>query len=164
MRRTDACSLQLQRKYRKKKIACVLERPQFWFEHMVSRHCKTNIWREHFRISRQTFRFLCDLVRPHLARQDTNRRKAIPLEKRVAVALWRLATGNSYQSTGLVFGVGRCTAINLKDEYRSALLMSANDFIKLPKEEAETKRQFRHSKRSAVFPKWLAQWHNFEGL
>ena len=76
MRRTDACSLQLQRKFRKKKIAWVLERPQFWFEHMVSRHCKTNIWREHFRISRQTFRFLCDLVRPHLARQDDKQEKS----------------------------------------------------------------------------------------
>ena len=61
MRRTDACSLQLRRKFRKRKIAWVLERPQFWFEHMVLSHYKNNIWREHFRISRQTFRFVCDL-------------------------------------------------------------------------------------------------------
>ena len=110
MRRTEACSFQLRRKFRKKKIAWVLERPQFWFKHMVLSHYENNIWREHFRISRQTFRFVCDLVRPHLARQDTNMRRAIPVEKRVAVALWRLATGNSYRSTGLVFGDGRCTS------------------------------------------------------
>ncbi|KAM7427891.1 hypothetical protein ABFA07_021040 [Porites harrisoni] len=152
MRRTDACSLQLRRKFRKRKIAWVLERPQFWFEHMVLSHYENNIWREHFRISRQTFRFVCDLVRPHLARQDTNMRKAIPVEKRVAVALWRLATGNSYRSTGLVFGVGRCTAMNLKDEFCSALLMSANDFIKFPKGEAETKRAIQAFQEISCFP------------
>jgi len=59
----------------------------FWFEHMVLSHYENNIWREHFRISRQTFRFVCDLVRPHLARQDTNMRKAVPVKKRVAIAL-----------------------------------------------------------------------------
>ena len=130
-RRTEACSFQLRRKFRKKKIAWVLERSQFWFGHLVLSHYENNIWREHFRISRQSFRFVCDLVRPKLARQDTNMRRAIPVEKRVAVALWRLATGNSYRSTGLVFGVGRCTAMKLKDEFCSALLMSAKAWFPL---------------------------------
>lgn len=48
-------------------------------------------------------------------------RRAILVEKRVAAALWRLATGNSYRTTGLVFGVGRCTALKLKNEFCSAL-------------------------------------------
>ena len=113
---------------------------------------ENNIWREHFRISKQTFRFVCDLVSPHLARQDTNMRRAIPVEKRVAVALWRLATGNSYRSTGLVFGVGRCTAMNLKDEFCLALLKSANDFIKFPKGEAETRRAIQAFQEISCFP------------
>ena len=40
-----------------------------------------NIWRENFRISKQTFQFVGNLVGPHLLRQDTNMRQAIPLEK-----------------------------------------------------------------------------------
>lgn len=115
-------------------------------------HYENNIWREHFRISRQTLRFVCDLVRPHLARQDTNMLKAIPVEKRVAVALWGLATGNSYRSTGLVFGVGRCTAMNSKDEFCSTLLMSASDFIKFPKGEAETRRAIQAFQEISCFP------------
>ena len=105
-RRTDAYFLHSQRICRRRKVAWVLERPQFWFEHMLLNQYTNNIWREHFRISRQTFQFICNLVRPHLVRQDTNMQRAIPVEKRVAVALWRLATGNSYRTTGLVFGVG----------------------------------------------------------
>ena len=53
-RRTEACYFQLRRKFRRKKIAWVLERPKFRFEHMVLSHYENNIWREHFRISRQT--------------------------------------------------------------------------------------------------------------
>ena len=100
---------------RRRKFAWVLERPQFWFENMVLNQYADNIWQEHFQISRQTFQFVCNLVGPHLVRQDTNMRRAILVEKRVlvAVALWRLATGNSYRTTGLVFGVGRCTALTV---------------------------------------------------
>jgi len=66
--------------------------------------------------------------------------------------LWRLATGNSYRSTGLVFGVGRRTAMNLKDEFCSTLLMSANDFIKFPKGEAETRRAIQAFQEISCFP------------
>ena len=76
MRRTEACSFQFGRKFCKKKIAWVLERPQFWFEHMVLSHYENNIWREHFRISRQTFRFVCGLIRPHSSKKRYKHEKS----------------------------------------------------------------------------------------
>ena len=48
---------------------------------------------------------------PEMAKKDTRLRQSIPVQKRVAVALWRLATGDTYRSTGLQFGIGRCTAM-----------------------------------------------------
>ena len=54
--------------------------------------------------------------------------------------------------TGLVFGVGRCTALNLKDEFCSALLMSANDFIRFSKGEAETRRAIQAFQEISFFP------------
>ena len=89
-------------------------------------------------MSRNTFEHICGLVGPELVRQNTILRQAISVEKQVAVALWRLATGNSYGTVGLTFGIGRCTAMNLKDEFCTALLRRANNFIKFPKTEAET--------------------------
>ena len=44
------------------------------------------------------FEKLVAFVRPNLEKQDTNLQKAIPIEKRVGVALWRLARGNSFRS------------------------------------------------------------------
>ena len=112
-----------------------------------------SIWQaEHFCISRQTFQFVCNLVGPHLVRKDTNMRRPIPVEKQVAVALWRLATGNSYRTTGLVFGVGRCTGLKLKDEFCSAPLMIANDFIKFSKGESETRKAIEAFREISCFP------------
>ena len=85
-------------------------------------------------------------------RQNTILREAITVEKRVAVALWRLATGISYRTVGLTFGIGRCTAMNVKDEFCSALMRRANDFIKFPKAEAETRQAIQKFQDISHFP------------
>ena len=121
------------------KTVWVYPRPQFWFEQLLLNRYQ-DLWREHFRVSRDTFQHICGLVGPQLMRQNTILREAITVEKRVAVALWRLATGISYRTVGLTFGIGRCTAMNVKDEFCSALMRRANDFIKFPKAEAETRQ------------------------
>ena len=137
---------------RRRKSVWVLAQPQFWFENMVLNQYEDNLWRKHFRVSRETFRYICDLVGHHLVRQDTNMRRAIPVQKRVGVALWRLATGNSYRATGLIFGVGRCTALKLKEEFCSALLRVGNDYIKFPKGEAETRDAIEAFEEISSFP------------
>lgn len=123
----------------RRKSVWVLARPQFWFENMVLNQCEDNFWGEHYQVSRETFWYIFYLVSHHLVRQDTNMHQSIPVQKRVGVALWHLATGNSHWTTGLVFGVGRCTALKLKEEFCSAPLRVNNDYIKFPKGEAETR-------------------------
>ncbi|XP_065446578.1 uncharacterized protein LOC135982662 [Chrysemys picta bellii] len=56
-----------------------------------------------------TFLELCDLLSPALKRQNTKIRAALTVEKRVAIALWKLATPDSYRSVGNQFGVGKST-------------------------------------------------------
>ena len=81
--------------HRKRKTMWVYPRPQFWFEQLVVNHYQDHLWREHFRESRDTFEYISSLVGPQLAlHQNTIFRQAITVEKRVASALWRLATGN----------------------------------------------------------------------
>ena len=73
---------------------------QDWFERLWA-NCfdqyLCEIWRREFRFSVQTFHFIKNL-RDKIEKQNTFFRKAIALKKRVAVALWKLATGNSYRS------------------------------------------------------------------
>ena len=51
-------------------------------------------WKENLRISRRTFEYIVRFVGPDVAKKDTRLRECIPVKKRVAVALWRLATGD----------------------------------------------------------------------
>ena len=74
-------------------------RNQFWFETLLHRNFVEDWWKENFRISRRTFNYIVQAVGPDLAK-DTRLHECIPVNKRVAVALWRLATGDRY-STGV---------------------------------------------------------------
>ena len=50
-----------------------------------------------FRMTPDTIMDIVTLVRNRLEKQDARFREAVAVEKRVAIALWRLATGNSYR-------------------------------------------------------------------
>ncbi|CAM5161408.1 unnamed protein product [Natator depressus] len=58
---------------------------------------------------RATFMELCDLLSPALKCKDTKMRAALTVEKQVAIALWKLATPDSYRSVGNQFEVGKST-------------------------------------------------------
>ncbi|CAM4585300.1 unnamed protein product [Lepidochelys kempii] len=52
---------------------------------------------------------LYDLLSLALKRMNTKMRAALTVEKQVAIALWKLATPDSYQSVGNQLGVGKST-------------------------------------------------------
>ena len=63
------------------------------------------------------FMDMVSLVRNRLEKQDTRFHEAVPIEKRVAIALWRLATGNSYRSVSKTFAVGKSTAVSITNRF-----------------------------------------------
>ena len=66
-------------------------------------------WVENFRVSKETFVYLCGKLQPYIERQDTRLRKAICVEHRVAITLWCLATCGEYHIIGHLFGIASCT-------------------------------------------------------
>ena len=88
----------------------VWPRPQHWFQLLLTRRDMDPLWKLHFRVTRPTFEAICDLLRVDLQRQHTRMREPVSVEKRVAVSLWRFATGNSFKTCGLQFGLGKSTA------------------------------------------------------
>ena len=50
----------------------------------------------------------------------------------IAVALWRLATGDSFKSCGLQFGIGMSSAKTICAEFEIFLLRLKDQFIKFP--------------------------------
>jgi hypothetical protein len=94
-------------------------------------------FRTHFRMCWATFYFVCDVVRDAVERQDTQLRDAIHFEKATAMALWRLATGDSYRSIALHFGTSRSVVCDATHRVAAALAAAAPRFIKLPKTDEE---------------------------
>ena len=62
--------------------AWVFPRLQNWFQELLNSRALDHWWKENFRVSRATFKFICRLVGPAIARRNTRMRDAVPVEKR----------------------------------------------------------------------------------
>ena len=121
---------------RKPRSIWAYERREFWFQRMLNDFEDENFefhWRTGFRMKFKTFVRIVELVMPRLAKQDTQLRRAIPTEKRVAIAIWRLSTGNSFRSFVKTFAVAKSTAVKISRE----LARLSPQFIKFPSSRRE---------------------------
>nr|XP_048722580.1 lebercilin-like protein isoform X1 [Caretta caretta] len=80
-----------------------------WWDCIALQVWDDSQWLRNFCMRRGTFMELCDLLSPALKRMNTKMRAALTVEKRVAIAPWKLATPDSYRSVGNQFGVGKST-------------------------------------------------------
>ena len=80
------------------------------------------------------------VVQPALEKRDTQFWCALPIKKRVVIALWRLPTGNSFRTVVKTFAVGKSTAVQITREFCSEMLhLAPGIFIFLEKEEKQPK-------------------------
>ena len=107
-------------------------RNETWFTELKEKRNDENFresFKEDFRIYPNTFDIV-NLVERNISKQDTKFRKAFPTEKRVAIALWRLATRDSYRSTGKTFGIAR--TVSIAHDFCEELSLHSADLIKFP--------------------------------
>lgn len=126
---------------RKPRSVWAYKRRELWFNRMMYVEEDENLnlhWKQDFRMTRPTFLKIVELVRPRLEKRDTNFRKAIPIEKRVAISIWRLATGNSFRTVSKTFAVGKSTAVSITREFCREMRRLAPNFIKFPANRRDT--------------------------
>ena len=92
----------------------------YWWEHVVNTTFIPSNWIENFRMSHDTFIYLCDQLRASVEKSDTMMRQAIPVEQRVALTLWFLSTGADYRTIGHLFGVSKLTVCIVTKEVCTA--------------------------------------------
>ena len=79
------------------RVVWVKERSTYGWERIVNITFTPNDWVENFQMSRTTFTYLCNTVM----------RKAISVEQKIALTLWRLATTTDHCIIGHLFGVSK---------------------------------------------------------
>lgn len=80
----------------------------FW-EVVVQQHFTDELWLKHFRMSRATFSNLCDTIGPFVGPLRLSHRPPVPTDKRVAIAVYKLASCAEYRVVGETFGVSKTT-------------------------------------------------------
>ena len=90
-----------------------LQRPnRSWVEiHHSDQTIPGEFFRRKLRMDRCTFDILLNVLRPAVTRKNTKLRDCFAPEKVLALGLYRLAHGNSYEGIGLNFNVGRSTVL-----------------------------------------------------
>ena len=65
-------------------------------------------WKQNFRITRETYCYLCDKLQPYLQKQLAVR-EPLSVAQGVAITLWRLGTNVEYRTISHLFGIGLST-------------------------------------------------------
>ena len=71
-------------------------KPNHSYWTIASQQWTPKMWVRHLRMKKESFLYICRDLGPYLEKQQTRFREPIPVSKRIAIALWRLATGIDY--------------------------------------------------------------------
>ena len=77
---------------------------------------------KNFRMSRETFRVLCNQLKPMIEQKTTKLRESISVERRLAITLWFLATTAEYCTIAHLFGVARSSVCEIVSETTAAIV------------------------------------------
>ncbi|CAM4571328.1 unnamed protein product, partial [Lepidochelys kempii] len=80
-----------------------------WWDHIIMQVWDDKQWLQNFRMRKATSMGLCEELAHSLRRKDTRLRAALMVEKQVAIAVWKLATPDSFRSVANQFAVGKST-------------------------------------------------------
>lgn len=107
-------------------------RSRDWWDRVVLQEFSDAEWREHFRMCRRSFVRLCELIKGVMSPGDVTVRPAIPLERRVAIALYKLGGCGEYRAIAYRFGVHKTTGMKFVYMFCKGMVNQAiRHFIKV---------------------------------
>ena len=110
-----------------------------WWEKIVPM-MDDNEFKEHFRVHRRTFNYLCTKLKPCLEKMDTNMRAGTPVDKRVGMGLHYLASNEELRVVQALFGAGKTTAWEAIEDFINAVIQILEpEFVKFPHNAQELK-------------------------
>lgn len=121
-------------------------RSSVWWETDVLDHFTDRQWVTYFRMTRETFENLCEAVGPSLRPNPTSRRPAVPTNKRIAIALYKLASCCEYRVVAGKYGVSVTTVHRCVYSVCRAIRYNLlHRYIHLPSAEEAQQIAYRNS-------------------
>lgn len=118
----------------------VKDRSKDWWDKCSHPDFPDEEFKRAFRMSKATFNMICEELEPAVMKKNTMLRDAIPVRQRVAVCIWRLATGEPLRMVSKRFGLGISTCHKLVLEVCTAIkTVLMTKFVQWP-DENKTKR------------------------
>ncbi|CAN1799340.1 Protein ALP1-like [Linum perenne] len=114
----------------------VKDRSKDWWEWCNHPDFPEEEFKKAFRMSKATFDMICEELDSAVMKKNTMLRDAIPVRQRVAVCIWRLATGDPLRIVSKKFGLGISTCHKLVLEVCAAIrTVLMPKFLQWPDEE-----------------------------
>ncbi|XP_061717545.1 uncharacterized protein LOC133525267 [Cydia pomonella] len=104
------------------------------------------------RMSRSDFETLLGLIGPAITRQETKFRHPIEPQRRLAITLRFIATGDLYGSLSYTFKVSKQIISKIIPEVCQELINVLKDYVKVPQTEQEWKKKARQFELLWNFP------------
>ncbi|CAF0853809.1 unnamed protein product [Rotaria sordida] len=112
----------------------------YWWSNIVPM-MNDKQFKNNFRIQRSTFKEILDQVGPYLKKKDTVLRPAIPVDKRLACALYLLGSTCELRTVAHLFGIGKSTAAQLLHDFCEVLVnLFFHRLIKFPVNDQQVKQ------------------------
>ncbi|CAN7987628.1 unnamed protein product, partial [Ixodes pacificus] len=115
------------------------QRGESWFETTLL-HLGIQNFKACFRVRPRTFRYLVNVCRPTMEGETTNMQTPISVERRVAIALYKLCSTAEDRMIGHLFGVGHST-VNIVYRDLATILPQGRIVAKLEKSTVTMVRQ-----------------------
>ncbi|PSS17584.1 Nuclease [Actinidia chinensis var. chinensis] len=116
-------------------------RSQAWWDECNSDEFSDDEFRKAFRMGKETFDLICNELSSVVAKENTTLRNAVPVRQRVAVCIWRLATGEPLRLVSKRFGLGISTCHKLVLEVCAAIrTVLMPKYLQWPPDEDSVKR------------------------
>jgi hypothetical protein len=114
----------------------VKDRSKDWWEKCNHPDFPDEEFKKAFRMSKATLDLICEELDSVVTKKNTMLRDAIPVRQRVAVCIWRLATGEPLRLVSKRFGLGISTCHKLVLEVCSAIkTVLMKKYVQWPDEE-----------------------------
>ena len=127
-----------------------------WWDNFISSEVPPEEWRENLRLTRSSFFFLCEQLRPHIERQTTVIRQPVDVERQMAVTLYYLSIEGRLRKTANSFGLSRSTVLIVILRVCHAISKHLGPlYIQLPKTVAEVEEKTQNFMKNFQFPQRL---------